>query len=73
MAVFKKVPDSESGGGAFDANTAEIVGEFATTYWPAVLGGLILFVLVFKGYARVAYTLGILVVLLQAWWFGKFG
>jgi hypothetical protein len=73
MAVFKKVPDSQPSGSPLDAITPEMVGQFATTYWPVVLGGLLLFVLVFRGYARLAYTFGILVVLLQAWWFGRFG
>jgi hypothetical protein len=49
-----------------------MVGGFATTYWPVVLGGVILFVLVFRGYARVAYLCGIAVVLLQVLWFGWF-
>ena len=73
MPAFKKIPDSHTGNSLFDTITAEMAGEFATTYWPVVLGGLLLFVLVFRGYDRVAYTLGILVVLLQAWWFGRFG
>ena len=72
MAGFKKAPDSQSVDGLFNANTAEMVGWFATTYWPVVLGGVILFVLVFRGYARVAYLCGIAVVLLQVLWFGWF-
>ena len=72
MAKFKKIPDGRSGDSLIAPDIAEMVGEFATTYWPVVLGGLILFVLVFRGYARVAYTFGIIVVLLQAWWFGHF-
>jgi len=73
MSAFKKIPDGQSGSGLLDDGAADMAGQFATTYWPVVLGGLILFLLVFKGYDRVAYTFGILVVLLQAWWFGKFG
>lgn len=46
MAEFKKIPESDSGGGPFDAITAELAGQFAATYWPVILGGITLFVLI---------------------------
>ncbi len=54
MAKFKKIPDSDSVPGPFDAFTSEVAGQFAATYWPVVLGGVILFVLILMGKERVA-------------------
>ncbi len=73
MAEFRKIPDSGSGGGPFDAITSEAVGQFAATYWPVVLGGLVLFVMVLNGNERAAIPVAAVVVLLQAWRWGLFG
>ena len=73
MAKFKKIPDSDSVPGPFDAFTAEVAGQFAATYWPVVLGGVILFVLILMGKERVAIPVAAVVVLLQAWRWGLFG
>ncbi len=73
MAEFKKIPDSDPGGGPFDAISAEMLGQFAATYWPVVLGGITLFVLILSGKERVATPVGAVVVLLQAWRWGLFG
>ena len=81
MAVFKKIPkgssktipDSDSVSGPFDANTAEMAGQFAATYWPVILGGITLFILIFRGYERTAIPVAAAVVLLQAWRWGLFG
>ena len=80
MIVFKKAPDSNSGSAQeefraaaaealeeFGAATAETFGQFAMSYWPLVLAGMILFVLIFRGYERAAIPVGIVAVLLQAW------
>jgi len=73
MAEFKKIPDSDSGGGPFDAITAEMLGSIAATYWPVILGGITLFVLILRGNERAAIPVGAAVVLLQAWRWGLFG
>ncbi len=75
MAEFKKIPkpESDSGGGPFGAITAELAGQFAATYWPVILGGITLFVLILKGKERAAIPVGAVVVLLQAWRSGLFG
>ncbi len=75
MAEFKKIPkpESDSGGGPFDAITTELAGQFAATYWPVILGGITLFVLILKGKERAAIPVGAVVVLLQAWRWGLFG
>ncbi len=72
MAGFKKAPGN-SGGGSFDAITAEMVGYVAATYWPAILGGITLFVLIVKGKERAAIPVGAVIVVLQAWRWGLFG
>jgi hypothetical protein len=73
MADFKKIPDGDTGAGPFDAIDAEMLGQFAATYWPVVLGGLVLFVLILRGNERAAIPVAIVVVLLQAWRWGLFG
>ena len=73
MAEFKTAPDSDSVGERFDALTAAMAGQFAATYWPVILGGIILFVLILKGKERAAIPVGAVVVLLQAWRWGLFG
>jgi hypothetical protein len=73
MAEFKKIPGGGSGDGPFDAITAEMAGQFAATYWPVVLGGITLFVLILRGNERAAIPVGAVVVLLQAWRLGLFG
>jgi len=73
MAEFKKTPGGDSGDGPFDSITAELAGQFAATYWPVILGGIILFVLILKGNERAAIPVGAVVVVLQAWRLGLFG
>ncbi len=73
MAEFKKIPDGDSVAGPFDALTAEMAGQFAATYWPVILGGITLFVLILNGNERAAIPVGAVVVLLQAWRLGLFG
>ncbi len=73
MAEFKKTPKGQSGDGPFDAITPEMLGQFAATYWPVVLGGIVLFVLIALDKERIAIPVGITVVLLQAWRLGVFG
>ncbi len=78
--MFKKIPDDNSGaaneefGAAaaeafeeFGAAAAEALGQFAMSYWPLVLAGMILFVLILRGYERAAIPVGIVAVLLQTW------
>ena len=72
MADFKKIRDDGSGG-PFDAITAEMLGQFAATYWPVILGGIALFALILSGNERAAIPVAIVVVLLQAWRWGLFG
>ncbi|MHA1528126.1 MAG: hypothetical protein ACTSVG_03830 [Alphaproteobacteria bacterium] len=73
MAEFKKVPDSESGGGLTEVFDPELLGQIAATYWPAVLGGITLFVLILIGKERAAIPVAAAIVLLQAWRWGLFG
>ncbi len=73
MAEFKKIPDGDSVGGPFDAITSEAAGQFAATYWPVVLRGLVLFLLVLNGNERAAIPVAAVVVLPQAWRWGLFG
>jgi hypothetical protein len=54
MAEFKKIPDGGSGDGPFDFITAEAAGQIAMSYWPAILGGITLFILIILGRERVA-------------------
>lgn len=72
MAEFKKIPDG-SGGGPFDALTPEVLEQVAATYWPVVLGGITLFVLIVMGRERTAVPVAAVVVLLQVWRWGLFG
>jgi hypothetical protein len=73
MAEFKKIPKSDSGAGPFDDITAEMAWHFAATYWPVILGGITLFVLILRGNERAAIPVGAAMVLLQAWRWGLFG
>jgi hypothetical protein len=73
MADFKKIPESDSGPGPFDAITGEMAAQFAATYWPAILGGVTLFVLILRGNERAAIPVAAAIVLLQAWRLGVFG
>ena len=50
----------------------ELVVFLIVGYWPLILGGIILFVLVLRGHERVAMAVGGAVVLLQAWIWGLF-
>ncbi len=50
-----------------------MLGQFAATYWPVVLGGVVLFVLIALDKERIAIPVGITVILLQAWQLGVFG
>jgi hypothetical protein len=67
MAEFKKIPDGGSGDGPFDFITAEAAGQIAMSYWPAILGGITLFILIILGRERMAIAVSIAVILLQGW------
>lgn len=67
MAEFKKVPGGDSGNGPFESISAEALGQFAMTYWPAILGGITLFILIAMGKERIAIPVGIAVAVLQGW------
>ena len=73
MAEFKKVPESDSGGQLTEVFNPELLGQIAATYWPVVLGGITLFVLILRGKERAAIPVAIAMVLLQAWRWGLFG
>ena len=72
MAIFQKSPDGGPAG-PFDAVTLEVLGQFADTFWPAILGGITLFVLIIRGKERVAIPVAAVAVLLQAWRLGLLG
>lgn len=67
MAEFKKIPDGGTRDGLFEAINTEVVGQFAMAYWPAILGGITLFILILMGRERMAMLVSIAVILLQAW------
>jgi hypothetical protein len=53
--------------GPFDFITAEAAGQIAMSYWPAILGGITLFILIILGRERMAIAVSIAVILLQGW------
>ncbi|HUS53590.1 MAG TPA: hypothetical protein VMY41_06245 [Thermohalobaculum sp.] len=69
MADFKKIPDDNSGEPFFEFNdsASEMLGQFAIIFWPLALGGIAVFLLLFRGYERTAIPVGIAAVFLQAW------
>ena len=73
MAATKKAPGADIGPGPFDSFNAEAFGQFAMTFWPAVLGGLMLFILILAGKEKAAIPVAVVVVALQAWVLGIFG
>ena len=72
MAIFQKTPDGGPDG-PFETFTPEVLGQFAGTFWPAILGGITLFVLILLGKERAAIPVAVVAVLLQAWRLGLFG
>ena len=73
MAQVKRAPNAESIPGPFDDFNAEAFGQFAITYWPAILGGFMLFILIIAGKEKAAIPVAVVVILLQAWLLGVFG
>ncbi len=73
MAARQKAPGADNVPGPFDSFNAEAFGQFAMTFWPVVLGGLTLFMLILAGKEKAAIPVAIVVVLLQAWMLGVFG
>ena len=73
MAETKRAPGADKVPGPFDSFEAEAFGQFALTYWPAVLGGLALFILIIAGKEKAAIPVAAIVVALQAWLLGVFG
>jgi hypothetical protein len=67
MAEFKKTPGSDEPPGLFDNVDTEALGQFAMAYWPVLLGGISLFLLIVLGKERIAVLVGILVVLMQGY------
>jgi hypothetical protein len=73
MAEFKKAPDSDSGSAPIEVFNPELLGQIAATYWPMILGGITLFLLILMGKERAAIPVAAAIVLLQAWRWGLFG
>ena len=73
MAETKRAPGTDTVPGPFDGFEAEAFGQFALTYWPVVLGGLALFILIIAGKEKAAIPVAAVVVALQAWLLGVFG
>ncbi len=76
--AFKKSPDAESLGGPADAFgiddlPLEAIAKFLAVFWPAVFGGIALFVLIVIGRERLAMVVAAIMVTLQAWLLGLFG
>jgi hypothetical protein len=59
MAQVKRAPNADNVPGPFDSFNAEAFGQFAMTYWPAVLGGVALFILILAGKEKVAIPVAI--------------
>jgi len=73
--AFKKNPDAESFGGPaemFGLNEVQFdsVAQFIAVFWPAMLGGIALFILVVMGRERMAMAIAAIMVTLQAWLLG---
>ena len=77
MANFKRAlgGSSEGGGGLIDlsAGTGDLLGQMSTTYWPLLVGGLFLVILMMRGEVRAALPIAGLAVLFQAWKSGMLG
>ena len=69
MSSHSKRPPSEvhGPGEVFDADAAELAMMAVEALWPLMVGGLILFVMILKGWERAAIPVGIAVILAQAW------
>lgn len=69
MAEFKKTPgsDAQGPGDVFGDAVVDLVSYFAASFWPMIIGGIILFVMIVSGYERSAIPVGIAVILLQGW------
>ncbi len=72
MAETKKAPGADHVHGPFDAFNAESFGQIAMTYWPVLLGGLTLFMLILAGKEKAAIPVAIVIVALQLWLLGSF-
>lgn len=46
---------------------------FVTTYWPLLLGAVIILVFMMRGYSRTSLPLAAVFLALQAWHMGLFG
>jgi hypothetical protein len=76
MANFKRaLGGSADGGGILDmsSGTGDLVGHMGATYWPLLLAGVLLLILVLRGEARAVLPVLGFALLLQAWRSGMFG
>ncbi len=56
-----------------DDISAVMSSPFFVAYWPLMLGGLIILVLMIRGYTRTTIPLAAIFAALQAWHMGLFG
>lgn len=66
---IKKAPgtDAQGPGDLYGDEVAQLVMMVVDAVWPLMIGGLILFVMILKGWERAAIPVGIAVILAQAW------
>lgn len=71
MAEFKRALGSSgegSGDGfAVDGTTVAALGDLAGSFWPLLVGGVIVIMLMLRGEERAVIPVGGMVLLLQAW------
>jgi len=76
MANFKRaLGGSDGSGGLIDlsAGTGDLLEQMSTTYWPLLIGGLVLVILMMRGEVRAALPIAGLAMLFQAWKSGMLG
>lgn len=64
----KKAPSDFRGPGKiFDEDALGLAMLVVDAIWPLLVGGLILFIMILKGWERAAIPVGLVVILAQAW------
>lgn len=64
----KQAPSEYRGPGKiFDEDIAGLAMLVADAIWPLIVGGVILFLMILKGWERAAIPVGLAVILVQVW------
>ena len=76
MADFKRALGSSSGssdGFGLDSATLAALGDASATFWPLIVGTVVLLILMLRGDHAGVIPVGSGMILLQAWQSGMFG